>query len=59
MMMIWIHIAKQHGNLIDTVKDDVDLAVIEQIPKSGSAGDGNDSQPGSFDGRHQLKFSVL
>src|SRR5258708_29754062 len=59
VMMIGVHIAKQHGRTINRVDHNIDLAVIEQIAKCRSTCRNDRGQPGSLNGRHVFESSTL
>src|SRR5258707_15622191 len=59
VMMIGVHIAKQHGRPVNRIDHNIDLAVIEQIAKCCSACRNDRRQPGSLNGRHVFEPSTL
>ena len=59
MVVVRIHVAKQHRNAIHIVDDHVDLAVVEDVAKCGAAANADDCKPGSLDRRNQLELAVL
>src|ERR1700746_932602 len=59
MMMIGVHIAKQHGRTVYRIDHYIDLAVIEQIAEGCSTRRNDRGQPGSLHGRHVFESPTL
>src|SRR5258708_2965445 len=59
VMMIGLHIAKQHGRTVNRIDHNINLAVVEQIAKCCSACRNDLGEPGPPNGRHVFKSSTL
>src|SRR5882757_3027609 len=56
VMAVVIDVAQQGGRRIDVIQDNIDLAVVKQITKSGAARGNNGCKPRAFDGRYKLEL---
>ena len=59
LVVVRIHVAKQYRNAVHVVDDHVDLAVVENVAKRGTATNTDYRKPGPLDGGNHLKLSIL